>query len=943
MDLLILLIERRGAAVTRIEIHNRVWGNGAFIDADAAINTAIGKLREALSDDARAPRFIATIPRRGYRFIAEVETKEFVPDATGERVVRSSGPTPIMVGREAELARIAEWYSQALSGQRRIVLVAGEPGIGKSTFVSAFLDSIAKSSALIGCGQCIEQYGTGEPYMPLLEALTRIAHSPGGQRVVELLRKLAPVWLAQIPALLSPAERERLQAEVRGVTPLRMLREIALALEAMSVEAPVVLSLEDLHWSDHSTLEVISTLARRSEAARLLIVGTFRPVEVLSTENPLRAIRAELQLHKRCEELLLPSLSEADVGAYVDRRFGARDGVEYRHAAPLIYRRSEGNPLYMVNIVNYLVECGSLADANIIETPRSVQQMIERNLERLDPVEQRLLEAASVAGREFSAAAIAAALDAPVAAVEERCSQLARREQFLDDCGAASWPDGTLAASFRFHHALYNEVLYARVAPGRREELHRHIAERLERGYGEGVSTIAAELAHHFQCANDRSKAIDYFLVAGDRAKSRAAYHEAVAQFTTALQLIDELPQSASRDEHELTVLIRLRGGLYALAGPGDARLPPVLDRAMSLCRKTGRNAELASLLRHLAVHHHYFGDIARALTVGEEAVEIASRIGDPISLIWAEGIVGNARYFEGSFPMNQTRLENALRRHRRGAPDDSESTHLVLLVLSRVLQMLGFRDQARRRSLESLEARKKSGEVHFAEATTFGCDVHYYCGEVDEIARRVESVWRLLAHMESEYPQLIGWSRMLEGWVTAERGQPADGLLLTRDGFEIIRASRQGIAMPLFECVMAAAEARAGQVDAALATLDSAFRNAEATQQHFHDSEIQRLRGEFLLMRSRVDQAEVERCFREAIVIARRQSAKSWELRASTSLTRLLDRTGRRREARSMLTAIYNWFTEGFDTRDLIEARTLLDELNAKLRRGHSVSARRT
>ncbi len=482
LELLCLLVERRGQLVTREEILERVWGKGVFVDSENSINTAVRKVRQALCDHPEAPRFVVTVPARGYRFVARVTMA--AANGTPVRVPSmAEAPAPIVVGREAELARLQSWSALVIEGRRRIVFVAGEAGIGKTTFVRAFLDSLSGSAARIGRGQCVEQYGAGEPYMPVLEALTRLCQEAGGERVVELLRKFAPTWLAQMPALLSYADREQLQATAQGVTQQRMLREMAQALEALAAETPLMLALEDLHWSDFSTLELISAIARRAEPARLLILGTYRPTEMLANDHPLRAMKQELELHRNCEELRLKLLSETDVAAYLARRFADNDTARsLAGVASLIHERTDGNPLFMVNVVDYLLEHGSLFDAHKIEAPRSILQMIERNLERLNPDAQRVLEAASVVGAEFSAAAVAAALERPLSEVEAICTRLSRHEQFVNDHGISEWPDGTVASSFRFHHALYGDVLYGRMPAGHRVELHRRIAARQEKG-----------------------------------------------------------------------------------------------------------------------------------------------------------------------------------------------------------------------------------------------------------------------------------------------------------------------------------------------------------------------------------------------------------------------------------------------------------------------------
>ena len=301
-----------------------------------------------------------------------------------------------------------------------------------------------------------------------------------------------------------------------------------------------------LHWSDFSTLELISVLARRTEPARLLILGTYRPTEMLASDHPLRTMKQELELHRYCEELRLKLLSEADVAAYLAKRFADDDTTRsLAGIAPLIHERTDGNPLFMVNVVDYLLEQGSPVDVIKIEAPRGIFQMIERNLERLNPAAQRVLEAASIAGAEFSAAAIAAAIERPLSEIEGTCTRLARHEQFVTADGTSEWPDGTVASSFRFLHSLYGDVLYGRVPAGYRVELHRRIAARLEKAHGERAGEIATELAHHYSRANDRNKAIQYLQIAGERAAARYAMVEAERHYTSARQAAWRITRNA--------------------------------------------------------------------------------------------------------------------------------------------------------------------------------------------------------------------------------------------------------------------------------------------------------------------------------------------------------------------------------------------------------------
>ena len=371
-----------------------------------------------------------------------------------------------MVDREEELARLRDTFAQVMRGERRVVFVAGEAGIGKTTFVRAFLESLRKEGGVrIGQGQCVEQYGASEPYMPMLEALTQLGRGSAGPQMLAVIHRLAPAWLAQLSTLLTAEERLRVHHETQGLTQRRMLREMAEALAALAADVLLVISLEDLHWSDASTLELIAAIARRTEPARLLIFATYRPVEMLAADHPLRALKQELELHGHCEELRLKLLSESDVATYLNQRLSKRE-LRSPNIAKAIYERTDGNPLFMVNVVDYLVAQGPALEGSKIEAPHNIRQMIERNLERLTAQERTVLETASVAGNEFSAAAVAAALARPLSEVEYCCTRLSRFEQFVRTQGTSEWPDGTVALKARFLHALYRDVLYELIPRG---------------------------------------------------------------------------------------------------------------------------------------------------------------------------------------------------------------------------------------------------------------------------------------------------------------------------------------------------------------------------------------------------------------------------------------------------------------------------------------------
>lgn len=779
-DVLLYLVDHPGRLVTKAALLDAVWAGVMVSDSMPA--TCVAELRRALGDEAKTPRFIETVHGRGYRFMAKV-TSDAVAEATSISATVAKSFRPIVVGREDELARLQSCYSHVLEGQRRVIFVAGEAGIGKTTFVQAFVDSIVQEgTARLGRGQCVEQYGAGEPYIPVFEALGRLGQDLGGKRVVELLNRFAPTWLTQMPALVGSEERVRLQTQNQGVTQQRMLREMAQALEALAAEAPLVLVLEDLHWSDFSTLELISAVARRSEPARLLIVGTYRPVEMLAHDHPLRRMKEELELHRYCEELRLKLLSEENVASYLAKRFSSNGSRALQTLAPVIHDRTDGNPLFMINVVDYLVDAGLLAGSreasatgsaeilrpDRVDVPRSVRQMIERNLERLNPEEQAVLESASVAGAEFSAAAVAAALERPQNEVEACCARLSRREQFIIGKGAIAWPDGTVAAGFRFHHAMYQEVLYALLPPGHRVQLHRLIAVREEAGYGERAAEVATELAHHYSQANDESKAIHYFRLAGERAVARGAVVEAEGHYRNALSLLIELPQDTARDRRELALQMALGEVLWTSKSWSHPDASESYARALQLAEKLGEATQIVGVLLALIATALGSGHLKRARELGERTLAMAQSSGDRTSICGAQALLGQALLWRGQYVDARKHLERGRTYYKEGDPGEWGLDACALAPIA--LLMLGYIDQARDLMNEAL-----GRAVHCVDLNRVGV-VHVWAGVFFTLLRDARVVIehaQALKDMVAKQPVWSGVSDLYMSQALMIQGKP--------------------------------------------------------------------------------------------------------------------------------------------------------------------------
>ncbi len=339
---------RPGQVVPKEELLTAIWG--ATYVSKAVLKVAIRAIREALGERANAPQYIETVGRTGYRYIGDGGSDLLTLPASEMETGRGNW----IVGREAELARLRDYLAQALQGERQLVFVTGEPGIGKSTLIDLFQDHLQSlEQAAVGYGQCVEQYGEGEPYLPVMEALIRLCRQVSGRHLASLLRQYAPTWAVSMPGVLEEAEQDTLFTQVQGATRERMLRELAEAIEISCTQRPLVLLFEDLHWSDYPTLELLSYLAQRRERARLMMICTYRPEEVRLRNHPLQGVCQELQARRCCRELAVESFTRPQVEAYLSERFSKSPFVD--ELAGVVHERTGGNALFMSNLVDALV------------------------------------------------------------------------------------------------------------------------------------------------------------------------------------------------------------------------------------------------------------------------------------------------------------------------------------------------------------------------------------------------------------------------------------------------------------------------------------------------------------------------------------------------------------------------------------------------------------
>jgi len=895
-----------------------------------------------------APRIAALLaaldatpePQPMTRGVAGAEFKRVAPRSE----TPPAAPPSWMVGRTPELAVLENRLTQALNGRLQIVFVVGEPGIGKTTLLDVFADrNAARGELAYTIGRSAEHYGPSEAYLPLFDAITRLCSGPYAERLLHIFRRRAPGWLAQLPALLGDAELETLRRRAVGATRERMLRELADAIMAFSIDIPLILRLEDLHWSDASTLDWLSFIAQCREAARLLIVSSVRPIEGLPREHPLVRLFAELAVTKHCQSLRLGGLTATEVGEYLAAQFGTEpiSGSKPTALAKTIYTRTEGNPLFVLNVANDLVARGVLVERNgtwslagrleeIAATiPDDLRRLIELQLERLSTREWEVLEVASAAGAEFSAAIVAVALGQPTDSVETCCSEIARHGLFLRNTGNESWPDGTLASRYAFRHALYRATLYERLPPSRRMRLHVVIADRLEKAFGERARELAAELATHFERGGDVARAVLYHQAAGDSASARSAAPEAIEHYRRALQLLTRLPDSRERTEREITLNIALGPHLLASEGFGTPAAEQVYRRAQDLCDRIGATRELFTALWGLWLYTWGTGHLDDAKQIGNQLMDIAARLDDrslllqahhalwPTALVRGElrACIEHATAGDQLYEVEQhAGLAAQFGNHDAGGC--CRMFQALALALHGELVAACATSQAAVRLSEELDH-----PLSQALALFFAAMLQQIIREPAAARHYAERSVSLAT--EHGFAMVRAFASCIASWARVVNGEHESGIAGIRAALHAAQATGTKQLQAYFFGVLADACLHAGRAAEGVAAVHSGLEAARSTHERFFEAELLRLEGEL----ARSNNTDTEQCtalLERAVEIAKEQAAHLLELRALTSLVRAVEAQSRAGELLQRVGVILEQLTLPGDSADAREARSL-------------------
>jgi tetratricopeptide (TPR) repeat protein len=907
---------------------------------DPVVRIMAGRLRSKLAEyyhtAGPADPILIEIPRGGYATRFRFQRAKEEPAEEGPQRLISSRRVR-SVGRERELAKLKEAYSSVCAGAGAVVTVSGDAGLGKTTLVEDFLAFVEQAgSAYVARGRCSERLAQSDPFSALLECVAGLTASDTTGQVAGLLQNAAPSWFSQaVPHTAS------LDSQASRSSHERMRREILAFLERLSQTRTVILFLDDLHWADASTCDLLAYLGGRIDRARVLILGAYRPAVISSKGHPFFAAKAELERRGVSIDIPLSFLALHDVRRFIELEFP-------NHAFPpdfadVVHARTDGNPLFMVDMLRFLCVRGIVTLSNetwkleqtLAEVgkviPLGIRSMIQLKIDQLANEDRNLLLCASVQGIEFDSAALAPVLSLEPVDIEERLQYLETAHTFLQILGERDFPNGTLSLRCRFQHVFYQNALHDSLAPSRRAAYSLAIAQQLEKLLGPQSATAAAELAVLFETGRDYQNAVRCFLQAARAAARVFAYPEAAILCRRGLKRLASLPETESGDSQELVFSLTLGMSLMATRGYAAREAEVVHRRSRELCLKLGQPRRLLLVLWGLHTCDANRGELLPALAVANEMRQTAESLADPFARVEALFAEGSTLGFMGEWQASCDAFERVIQDYPISRHELRSSQYVLdpcvgsLSLLGRVLTFTGLVDQGLSRARQAVElANRLAHPPTVAYATFWLGFVLHARHEYADCIRHMEFAMSLSE--EHDLPLFVEWARIVLGSAWTQTGRVADGIAEMRKSVE--NQTRLGSWLERSYCLTLLAEALQAQGEAteALTLCEEALQFAQRSGGRCYEPDTRRVRAEVLLSLGEPARLrKIEDDFQGALQLARACGCRLLELRAAVNYFRFHRRVGDSTAAQPVLEQVLEGWTEGLDTPLLRQSFELL------------------
>jgi class 3 adenylate cyclase/predicted ATPase len=848
-----------------------------------------------------------------------------------EEILEDHGAAPL-VGRDEEIGLLLRRWAQSKEGLGQIVLVMGEAGIGKAALVRVIRRYVMQEGLPRISFRC-SQYHQNSALYPVIEHLQRFLgfeHNEAQEaKLTKLQQGLKPYRFSLDEVV--PLFAELLTIELPNgcyptvtLSPQQKRQQMLDALNAWLLEEsehqPILVLWENLQWADPTTLELLGSLMDQVPTAAMLNVLAFRQEFV--PPWPMRSHMTSLTLNR---------LERPQVEVMVTRLSGGKrlptEVVAY------IVNKTDGVPLFVEELTKALLEAdilqeeadhyrlsGPLTDVAI---PTTLKDSLMARLDRL-PLVREVAQLAAVLGREFAYEKLQALAGVEGKILEEGLAQLVDTE-LLYRRGRAS------RATYCFKHALVQDAAYHSLLRRTREQYHQQVAQLLTARYPEVVENEPEVVAHHFTEAGNPEQAVVYWDKAGRRASQHSANLEAVAHFSKGLEVLQTLPDTSERSQRELDMRVALGPVLIAAKGYATQEVESVYGRARELCEQLEASSEHFVVLRGLEVHYLVRGELQKARGLGEQLLSMAQWEGDAALLVGANHALGQSLFYLGELTAARAHVEQGMtlyqpRAHRFPTWPGGHPGEQCFLYGAWILWLLGYPDQALQKSQEALTLiQELSHPFSLASALAFTALLHQFRRDASKAQELSNTAMALCTkHRITVYLEM---GRIIRGWAVATQGQEEEGIAQINQGSAAFRATGAALWCPNFLAMLAEAYGKVGQAQEGIEVIDEALGIIDKTAERYYEAELYRLKGELFLQQA--DALQAETCFQQALAIAKGQQAKSWELRVAMSLSTLWQVRGKKEEARSLLSETYGWFTEGFDTADLKNAKALLEELS--------------